>query len=196
MIGVDTAFKKTESADYSVAVVAGLDRTGDIYIIDIVRDKWDFPELKQRLIRLNNQWRGRGLRAMYIEDKASGQSIIQELKREYGLAGIPYKVVHDIVSRVNAILPLIEGGRIFVPEASKWLDKFMDETAAFPNGMYDDQVDAMTIAIDVLSRTAVSPDMIASFTDTFQSLNTNSGMYGKSLRDQKVGTPKFSGWGT
>ena len=196
VIGVDTAFKKTESADYSVAVVAGLDRTGDIYIIDIVRDKWDFPELKQRLIRLNNQWRGRGLRAMYIEDKASGQSIIQELKRESGLAVIPYKVVHDKVSRVNAILPLIEGGRIFVPEASKWLDKFMDETAAFPNGMYDDQVDAMTIAIDVLSRTAVSPDMIASFTDTFQSLNTNSGMYGKSLRDQKVGTPKFSGWGT
>ena len=196
VIGVDTAFKKTESADYSVAVVAGLDRTGDIYIIDIVRDKWDFPELKQRLIRLNNQWRGRGLRAMYIEDKASGQSIIQELKRESGLAVIPYKVVHDKVSRVNAILPLIEGGRIFVPEASKWLDKFMDETAAFPNGMYDDQVDAMTIAIDVLSSTAVSPDMIASFTDTFQSLNTNSGMYGKSLRDQKVGTPKFSGWGT
>ena len=196
VIGLDTAFKKTESADYSVAVVAGLDRTGDIYIIDIVRDKWDFPELKQRLIRLNNQWRGRGLRAMYIEDKASGQSIIQELKRESGLAVIPYKVVHDKVSRVNAILPLIEGGRIFVPEASKWLDKFMDETAAFPNGMYDDQVDAMTIAIDVLSRTAVSPDMIASFTDTFQSLNTNSGMYGKSLRDQKVGTPKFSGWGT
>ena len=196
VIGVDTAFKKTESADYSVAVVAGLDRTGDIYIIDIVRDKWDFPELKQRLIRLNNQWRGRGLRAMYIEDKASGQSIIQELKRESGLAVIPYKVVHDKVSRVNAIIPLIEGGRIFVPEASKWLDKFMDETAAFPNGMYDDQVDAMTIAIDVLSRTAVSPDMIASFTDTFQSLNTNSGMYGKSLRDQKVGTPKFSGWGT
>ena len=196
VIGVDTAFKKTESADYSVAVVAGLDRTGAIYIIDIVRDKWDFPELKQRLIRLNNQWRGRGLRAMYIEDKASGQSIIQELKRESGLAVIPYKVVHDKVSRVNAILPLIEGGRIFVPEASKWLDKFMDETAAFPNGMYDDQVDAMPIAIAVLSRTAVSPDMIASFTDTFQSLNTNSGMYGKSLRDQKVGTPKFSGWGT
>ena len=95
IIAVDTAFKKTETADYSVAVVAGMDRNGDIYIVDIMRGKYDFPELKQRLIRLNNRWRGRGLRAMYIEDKASGQSLIQELKRESGMAVIPYKVVHD-----------------------------------------------------------------------------------------------------
>ena len=194
VIGVDTAFKKTESADYSAAVVAGLDRTGDIYIIDIVRNKWDFPELKQRLIRLNNQWRGKGLRAIYVEDKASGQSVVQELKRESGMSIIPYKVVHDKVSRVNAILPLIEGGRIFIPDSAPWLDSFIDETAAFPNGMHDDQVDAMTIAIDVLSRTAVTPDAISSFTDVFQSLNQNSGPYGKSLRDQRGGT-KFEGWG-
>ena len=42
VIGVDTAFKKTESADYSVAVVAGVDRNGDIYIVDIIRGKYDF----------------------------------------------------------------------------------------------------------------------------------------------------------
>ena len=115
VIGVDTAFKKTETADYSVAVVAGMDKNGDIYIVDIIRGKYDFPELKQMLVRLNTKWRGKGLRAMYIEDKASGQSILQELKRESGMSVIPYKVVHDKVARVNAILPLIEGGRIFIP---------------------------------------------------------------------------------
>ena len=110
------------------------------------------------------------------------------------MAIIPYKVVHDKVSRVNAILPLIEGGRIFIPDSAPWLDSFIDETAAFPNGMHDDQVDAMTIAIDVLSRTAVTPDAISSFADVCQSLNQNPGPYGKSLRDQRGGT-KFEGWG-
>lgn len=197
VIGVDTAFKKTETADYSVAVVAGIDKNGDIYIVDIMRGKYDFPELKQRLIRLNGKWRGKGLRAMYIEDKASGQSLLQELKRESGMSLIPYKVVHDKVARVNAILPLIEGGRVFIPEQSQWLDDFIDEAVSFPSGRHDDQVDAMTIAIDVLSRTSISPESWMLHTDTSQSLNNiETKTFGKSLREAfNKSAPKWSGWG-
>jgi len=196
VIGVDTAFKKTESADYSCYVIAGIDRTGDIYILNVTRGKWDFPELKQRLVQINNQWRGKALRAMYIEDKASGQSIIQELKRESGMAIIPYKVVHDKVSRVSAILPLIQGGRIFVPENASWLDDFMDETVSFPNGIHDDQVDAMTISIDVLSRTSVSPEAFELSGDVSQSLNSLTDSLGSSLRERvSKKIPKFNGWG-
>ncbi len=193
VIGVDTAFKKTETADYSVAVVAGMDNNGDIYIVDIMRGKYDFPELKQRLIRLNNRWRGKGLRALYIEDKASGQSLIQELKRESGISVIPYKVVHDKVARVNAILPLIEGGRIFLPETAQWLDEFIDESVTFPGGNHDDQVDAMTIAVDVLSRTAISPDAWNLHADASQSLNNiQTDTFGKSLK-ARVGK-SLNGW--
>lgn len=197
IIAADTAFKKTETSDFSVAVTAGLDRNGDIYIVDVLRAKYDFPELKQRLIRLNNHWRGRGLRAMYIEDKASGQSLIQELKRESGLAVIPYKVVHDKVARVNAILPLIEGGRVFLPEQSDWLDDFIDECVTFPGGNHDDQVDAVTMAIDVLSRTSVSPDAWALSADPTQSLNHQpQNSFAKSLKNQvSKSLPKWTGWG-
>ena len=197
VIAVDTAFKKTETADYSVAVVAGMDRNGDIYIVDIMRGKYDFPELKQRLIRLNNRWRGRGLRAMYIEDKASGQSLIQELKRESGMAVIPYKVVHDKVARVNAILPIIEGGRVFIPDTSDWLDPFIDECVTFPGGNHDDQVDAATMAIDILSRTSISPEAWSLHADASQSLNNHDiSAFGKSLKT-RVGhaIPKWTGWG-
>ncbi|NBT50557.1 MAG: hypothetical protein EBT12_03195 [Marivivens sp.] len=196
VIGVDTAFKKTETADYSVAVVAGLDRNGDIYIVDIIRGKYDFPELKQRLIRLNNQWRGRGLRAMYIEDKASGQSLIQELKRESGMSIIPYKVVHDKVSRANAVLPLIEGGRVYLPPQAQWLDAFIDEAVTFPNGNHDDQVDAMVIAVDVLSKTSISPDAWAMHTNVNSSLNQNANLYGDSLHTSiNKKARKWAGWG-
>ena len=196
VITADTAFKKTETADYSVLIVAGCDTNGDMYIVDLLRGKWDFPELKQRMIRLNNQWRGKGLRAMYIEDKASGQSLIQELKRESGMSVIPYKVVNDKVARTNAVLPIIEGGRVFLPEVSTWLDDFIDETVSFPNGNHDDQVDAMVMAVDVLSRTSISPEAWQLHSDTSQSLNNNTPDFGKSLAASVKGVAaKWQGWG-
>ena len=174
-----------------------MDNNGDIYVVDIMRGKYDFPELKQRLIRLNNRWRGKGLRAMYIEDKASGQSLLQELKRESGISVIPYKVVHDKVARVNAILPLVEGGRVFLPETSEWLDEFIDEAVTFPGGNHDDQVDALTIAVDVLSRTSISPDAWSLQADTAQSLNNTAiESFGKSLKTRVDKTmSSWRGWG-
>lgn len=176
IIGVDTAFKKSETADYSVAMIGGMDATGDIYIIDVQRARLDYPELKQKLIHLNNRWRGRGLRGLYVEDKASGQSIIQDLKRGTGMAVIPYKVgSRDKVSRVQSILPLIEGGRVFLPEAAPWLDDFIEETQAFPNSRNDDQVDTLSMVLDILSRTALTPEMLSLHVDVGQSLNTLAG---------------------
>lgn len=207
IIGVDTAFKKTENADFSVAMVAGMDRNGDIYIVDIMRGKYDFPELKQRLTRLNSKWRGRGLRGIYIEDKASGQSLLQELKRQSGMSVIPYKVVHDKVARVNATLPLIQSGRVLLPESAPWLDDFVNECVTFPGANHDDQVDALTICLDVLSRTHVSPEAWALSADTSQSLNAqanpsglssgpNLSPLGKSLKGTIDNTmQKWRGWG-
>ena len=153
IIAADTAFKARQDSDYSVMMTMGLDKTGDIYIVDIVRDRFEFPDLKRRMIMLNNQWRGRGLRGIYIEDKASGQSLLQELKRESGVSVIPYKVSNDKVSRLAAVLPLIEGGRVLIPSAAPWLDVFHEEMQSFPSGTHDDIVDAMTIGLDVLART-------------------------------------------
>jgi len=148
----DTAFKKTEQADYSVIMTMGMDAGGDIFILDILRGKYEFPELKRKAINLNTLWRGRGLRGLYIEDKASGQSLIQELKAASGISVIPYKVSTDKVSRLNAVTPLIEGGRVHLPERAPWLDDFMNECQAFPSGKNDDQVDTLTMGLDIMSR--------------------------------------------
>jgi len=153
VIGVDGAFKKTNLSDYSAAVVAGLATDGDIYILDVMRERMDFPELKRALIRLNTQWRGRGLRAIYIEDKASGITALQELKNQSGMSVIPYKVVNDKVSRISAVTPLIEGGRCMLPTNAPWIDDFLKECEQFPNGNHDDQVDALAIVLDILART-------------------------------------------
>lgn len=172
IVAADTAFKKTEQADYSVLMVMGLDRNGDIHILDVIRNKYDFPELKRVCTQVNSRWRGHGLRGLYVEDKASGQSLIQELRNQSGVSVIPYKVTQDKVARLNAVTPLIEGGRVYVPRTAHWLDDFMLECQAFPNGTNDDQVDALSMGLDVLSRMggAVS-DMFTGSIDVASSLN-------------------------
>lgn len=171
IIAVDSAFKRTDQADYSVALIAGLSYDGSIFILDVVRGKWEFPDLKRQLISLNARWRGKGLRAIYIEDKASGQSLIQELKRESGLAIIPHRVVHDKVARVQAITPMIEGGIVWLPQEAPWLDDFTYECQTFPGSAHDDQVDALSMALDVLSRQTLSVDAFDSLVDSAPSLN-------------------------
>lgn len=172
IIAADTAFKKTEQADYSVLMVMGLDRNGDIHVLDVIRNKYDFPELKRICTQVNSRWRGFGLRGLYVEDKASGQSLIQELRNQSGVSVIPYKVTQDKVARLNAVTPLIEGGRVYLPRTAHWLDDFMLECQAFPNGTNDDQVDALSMGLDVLSRMggAVS-DMFTGSIDVASSLN-------------------------
>ena len=174
IISIDTAFKKTQTSDFTVAITMGITRNGDIHIIDIIKGRWDFPELKQQSIALNNKWRGRGLRALYIEDKASGQSLIQELRRESGISVIAHKVVHDKVSRVHAITPLIESGRVYLPKGAPWFDDFIEETLSFPSGTHDDQVDAMSMGLDILSRTTINPDQAFGMLSGHGSLNSSN----------------------
>lgn len=193
VIAADTAFKKTETSDYSAFIVIGLAHDGDMYILDIIRKRYDFPELKQAAISLNNTWRGKGLRGLYIEDKASGQSLIQELKRESGISVIPYKVNNDKVARVNSVTPFIEGGRVWLPKTAKWVDDFIEETLAFPSGTYDDQVDALSIGLDSLSRQNASPDMVDWDIDVSKSLNNRWHDFRDSLNSNF--RPRFKGWG-
>lgn len=152
ILAIDTAYKTRTRNDYSAILTAGLTPTGDIHIIDVVRDRLEYPDLKSRIIRLNTQWRSLGLRAIYIEDHASGQSLAQDLRREDGLSVIPRRVLHDKTTRAVLQTPLIEGGRVFLPLDAPWLDDFITECSQFPNSTHDDQVDALVLALNVLGK--------------------------------------------
>lgn len=152
IMAADTAFKKNERSDYSVILVAGTTKDGYIDIIEVIRGKYEFPELKRLLNAAAFRFRTLGLRGVYIEDKASGQSLIQELKRETTLPILSYRSMDDKVARATAVLPLIEAGRVRLPAEAHWLPDFKLEATQFPNSPHDDQVDAMVIAVDTLSR--------------------------------------------
>lgn len=201
IIAADTAFKKTETADFSVLMTIGMDQSGDIYILDVIRDRYDFPELKRAAIAHNARWRGRGLRGFYIEDKASGQSLIQELRNQSGIAVLPVKVGNDKVTRVNAILPLIEGGRVYIPDQAQWLDSFMDEAQSFPSGKHDDMVDALSMGLDAIAKMGGQVSEMLS-----GPINTNNSLNAQVARERQTETrpwwekdlnvdTQFKGWG-
>jgi hypothetical protein len=79
---LDTAFKTKSVNDYSVFTLGGITDTGDIYVINVWRLKLEYPDLKRMLIQLNTRYRGSGLRGTWIEDSASGQVLLQELRKD------------------------------------------------------------------------------------------------------------------
>jgi predicted phage terminase large subunit-like protein len=87
----DTAFKEGSLNDYSVCSVWGVAQNG-IYLLDVWRKKVEFPELKRAVITLNERDHPS---EVLIEDKASGQSLIQELKRDTKVPIISIKVDKD-----------------------------------------------------------------------------------------------------
>ena len=140
----DTAFKSGAENDYSVCTTWGVSESG-YYLLWLWRDRVEFPELKRRMRWLADQWKPAQI---LVEDRASGQSLIQELRHSTCLPVIPVKVDSDKMARAQSVTALVEAGRVFLPEGAAWLGDFIDELAAFPKGAHDDCVDSLTQALN------------------------------------------------
>ncbi len=152
----DTAFKAREENDYSVCSTWAAADNG-YYLLHLWRGRAEFPELKRMVGVLADEWKPH---AVLIEDSASGQSLIQELKAATRLPVLPAKVDSDKVSRAQAVTPLIEAGKVFLPAGAAWLNDYLDELATFPNGAHDDQVDSTTLALNDLRMRGREPGII------------------------------------
>jgi len=154
----DTAFKKGAENDFSVCTTWGVAENG-YYLLHLWRGRAEFPELKRVLASLAEQWKPD---AILVEDRASGQSLIQELRLGNSLPVLPVKVDSDKLARAQAVTPLVEAGRVFLPESAPWLGDFLDELAAFPSGVHDDIVDSTTQALNHLREQSMSPPLFIS----------------------------------
>jgi predicted phage terminase large subunit-like protein len=140
----DTAFKAKEESDFSVGFELAKTHDGAIFVLRRARGRFPYPELKS-IIR---QWgTERPPHAVLIEDAASGQSVIQDLKASTRMPIVPVKPDGDKVARAHSIVPTYEAGVIYLPDGAPWVDEFLDELHAFPKAAHDDQVDAFVYGI-------------------------------------------------
>ena len=140
LISLDTAFKSGAANDYSAAVVLGVANNG-FFILDVWRDRVEFPALERMVVALAERWRPERI---LIEDKASGMSLLQALRLNSRLPLTPIRIDADKVSRAHSCSPSVEAGNVLLPEAAPWLADFLDEVSTFPAGAHDDQVDALS----------------------------------------------------
>jgi len=146
----DTALTDGISSDYSVCITF-LVRGFDYFILDILREKLRYPDLRRRIYQNWLKW---GAEPPIIEDKGSGTSLIQDLRGDEfaRFKAIAFKPEGDKLSRMHAQSAKIEAGHVHVPRHADWLDDFFIEITQFPRGRHDDQVDALSQALDWIAR--------------------------------------------
>lgn len=164
----DTAQKKGEANDFTVFQYWAKTYDNRLHLIDMVRGKFDAPELKEQIIMFWEKWKG-GINGctpygFYIEDKSSGIGAIQEIRKTYPLPIIPitrarYKdgnmiVKQDKFSRVMTIVPYIANGWVYLPNSEKddMSSLLLSECAAFKADLtakHDDMVDCLADAVDI-----------------------------------------------
>lgn len=148
----DTAQKTKEVNDFSVFEHWGLGVDGYMYLIDMIRGKWEADELKRRAIAFWNackQLKNGPLRHMAIEDKASGTGLIQSIRKD---ALCPVKAIQrdkDKYTRLMDTQGFIESGYCKLPSDKPFINDFLVEMEAInPEfNTHDDQLDPMMDAI-------------------------------------------------
>ena len=136
----DTAIKTSFNNDFSVCTSWGI-LNDCYYLLDMFRDKLEYPKLKIKLQTLADKIKPH---IILIEDKASGQQLIQDLKllNKYNI--IPQKPIADKINRFASITTFFYQKKVFIPEGSRQNLVFIDEITSFPASSSDDIVDSVS----------------------------------------------------
>ena len=179
----DTAFEKTQRADYSACTTWGVfyhpDNNGieqaNIILLNAFRDRMEFPTLKRTAVEEYKEWEPD---SVIIEKKASGAPLIYEMRA----MGIPVQEFtptrgNDKISRLNAVSDLFASGRVWAP-ATRWAEEVIDEVASFPGSEHDDYVDSVSMAMHRFRRGGyVTTELDADDEIQYFKSNRNRGYY-------------------
>lgn len=185
VLSLDTAFSIKETADYSAYSVWGVFNNYDVtsledspegetstkkqsaILLASGKARLTFGELQQKAIELYNDFM---VDLIIVENKASGQSLIQELQKA-SLPVYPYTPDKDKLSRLWAASIFFNSGRVFVPQNKQWAEVLIEDVCSFPkcpDG--DDLVDTVSQALLWLR-------------DTYNLTNDNYPVYESDLED-------------
>ena len=142
ILSVDCTFKDSVDSDY-VSIQAWGFLGPRSYLLDRVHEQMGFIATKQAIRGMRAKWRPD---AILVEDKANGPAVIEDLRRTIsGVVAIEPE--GGKIARAWAAQPDIEAGCVYLPN-SEWAQEVVNEAAAFPNAAHDDDVDAMTQALN------------------------------------------------
>lgn len=135
----DTASKAEELHDPTCCTIWGITNNG-YYLLHVLNKRLEFPELKRELQSIHTTHK---VTAHLIEDKASGHALIQEFQRFSPISVIAIKGdIRDKTIRLDSVSPVIEAGKVYLPEKAHWLDDYEYQITMFPSTDHADMVDS------------------------------------------------------
>ena len=146
----DLTFKEGSTTDFVVGQVWAT-KGDDRYLLDQVRKRMDFPQTIETIRRMKARW-PQAHRTL-IEEKANGSAVLATLRPELpGLVAVNPK--DDKLTRLHSVTPQFESGNVYLPHPHRaaWVKGLIDELVAFPNAKHDDQVDALSQALNYTKR--------------------------------------------
>jgi predicted phage terminase large subunit-like protein len=148
-VGMDFAISTKEGRDYTVMVVAAIDTEGLLYIVDVVKGRWDGNQIIDEMLAIERAYRPE---EWYIEDgairKALGPALEMRMREEEEGKGLymnlcPMVPTKDKVTRARSIQARVRAKAVKFHKAASWFPDFEQELIQFPRGDHDDQVDAL-----------------------------------------------------
>jgi len=166
----DCATSDKTKNDPTACVVFGVFKPNDdkpmsAMVIDCWEEHLQYPDLRPKVIDEatsiygddNEFGSGKKVDMILIEDKSAGISLVQDLQR----GGLPVRSYNpgsaDKTMRLNLVAPIIQRGRIYIPESTtvpgaprSWVEPLLNQLCAFPEVRHDDLVDATSQALRLL----------------------------------------------
>jgi len=152
----DTAFKKDRVND-ECACTTWMQLKCGFFLLDGISERMEYPALKEAV---KMQAAIHSPDVILIEDKASGQSLIPDLKSETILPIIAVQVDSDKTTRAHSATPMIQAGNVHLPRSKAITGRIVDQCAAFPRDKHDDIVDTVTQFINWVKRQATGTPVI------------------------------------
>lgn len=140
----DTAMKGGPNNDWSVCTTWAIDKDQRWFLLDVWRNRVDFPSLRNKAIEHALCWRPHRI---LVEDAGSGTSLLQELRGKVSFLK-PINPTSDKIERMSRASAKIERGEVFLPEKAAWLAELERELFGFPNERHDDQCDSISQALN------------------------------------------------
>jgi predicted phage terminase large subunit-like protein len=139
----DLAASTKESADYTASAAVALAADGTLYIRDMIRDRFEWPDAKAVIMQTMKAEPGvqHG-----IEEALHGLAAVQDLHRERSIAHIALRGIRVDKDKVSRALPWAaraEQGKVVLVRGP-WIEQFLAEVCAFPLAEHDDQVDTVS----------------------------------------------------
>ena len=142
--GVDLAISKRETADFFAMVTVGVDRDGNIFVLDAVQRRLSFKQQTDLIVARYHQYRPV---QVVVEANAYQAAQVEELRRT---THVPVKAIvttKDKVTRFLRLAARFEAGKVYLRRGV--MEELVEQLLLVPEGAHDDLVDALDFAVSM-----------------------------------------------